>query len=161
MEIDLENKISRIKIGQPEPIEYLKTSIDVNRLKKPPKSWYYLGSEKDIKKTPTPFSPWGKALIAYKDNENIVVQHRHCIHMNTDLMKGKIVNGSISCPMHAWKFNAQGKCTEIPGGNHNDCKMRLPTFPTLLFTNKRLNAEAALLFQHSQHSVISTGMNLN
>ncbi|MBV1920319.1 MAG: Rieske 2Fe-2S domain-containing protein [Pseudomonadales bacterium] len=121
MEIDLEKNIS---------IDNLKNKIDIGKINRPPKAWYYLGPVKSIKTTPTAFSPWGKPLIAYRNEKGIVAQYRHCIHMNTDLVKGTVVNGNITCPMHAWKFDKKGKCTDIPGGNHNECKLRLPSFPT-------------------------------
>lgn len=123
-------------------LQHLKQSISVDRLNKPPAAWFYVGPESAISDTPTPIAPWGKPLMVYRAGEDIIVQSRHCVHMNTDLTKARLQQEKISCPMHGWKFDAQGKVAEIPGGDAGTCKLHLPTYPVFcvgghVFTHKR------------------------
>ncbi|MDX1693692.1 MAG: Rieske 2Fe-2S domain-containing protein, partial [Ketobacteraceae bacterium] len=113
-----------------EEFDFIKAGIDMDRLRHEPKSWYYAGNIRSFTERPKPISPWGKPLVAYRSKGNIVIQYRHCVHMNTDLVKGKVVNGQLVCPMHAWKFNSDGECTDIPGGDLKQCRLTLPSFHT-------------------------------
>jgi phenylpropionate dioxygenase-like ring-hydroxylating dioxygenase large terminal subunit len=37
-----------------------------------------------------------------------------CIHRGASLGGGKVVEGSIECPYHGWRFGGDGACTRIP-----------------------------------------------
>lgn len=109
-------------------LAHVKTQIDLRKLSRPPSAWYYIGPEKMFGTKPRGVSPWGKPLLIYRVGEKLVVQHRHCVHMNTDLTKGKVVNGRLVCPMHVWKFDDQGNCTDVPGLAGGECHLILPSY---------------------------------
>lgn len=59
----------------------------------------------------------GTRVIVYRDAEGRpVVQSAYCPHVGTDLSLGAIVDGTVRCPYHFWKFATDGRCVEIPGG---------------------------------------------
>ena len=58
---------------------------------------------------------FGLEWLVFRDNKNTVAfVGRYCCHMGADLSRGKIVDGCIECPLHAWKFDSDGVCTGIP-----------------------------------------------
>lgn len=39
----------------------------------------------------------------------------HCIHLGANMaIRGKVVNNCLQCPFHAWSFDGEGKCRDIP-----------------------------------------------
>jgi phenylpropionate dioxygenase-like ring-hydroxylating dioxygenase large terminal subunit len=44
----------------------------------------------------------------------------HCPHMGAHLAEGRVEDEEIRCFFHNWRFDAQGRCTEVP------CLERLP-----------------------------------
>jgi len=46
-----------------------------------------------------------------------VVQSAWCPHLGADLSQGRLIDGSVQCPYHHWRFDAAGACTHIPTGD--------------------------------------------
>ena len=42
------------------------------------------------------------------------ITSRYCCHLGTDLCNGRVVDETIECPMHGWRFATDGKCMHIP-----------------------------------------------
>lgn len=38
-----------------------------------------------------------------------------CPHRHAPLSQGRVQDGELVCPYHGWQFNAQGRCTRVPG----------------------------------------------
>lgn len=59
---------------------------------------------------------FGRELVLFRtESGEAAVLDAYCPHLGAHLGHGGIVQGeSISCPFHAWKFNGEGKCTDIP-----------------------------------------------
>lgn len=114
--------------AQDRALKKLKRAISLTDLEAVPRSWYYLGPVSALGAKPKPFDLWGKPLIAYRDaHGRVVVQSRHCIHMNTDLSQARVTDRGLECPMHGWRFDADG-VAEIPGTS-TVCPRTLPTYP--------------------------------
>lgn len=59
----------------------------------------------------------GTRVIVYRDeNGEPIVQSAYCPHVGADLSCGQIIDGSVRCPYHHWRFGTDGACVEIPGG---------------------------------------------
>lgn len=39
-----------------------------------------------------------------------------CCHVGADLARGKVVGETLQCPLHHWRYDAAGRCVQIPGG---------------------------------------------
>ncbi len=50
---------------------------------------------------------------------------RYCCHLGTDLANGCVIGEDIECPMHGWRFAADGQCTQIPRADSIPQKARL------------------------------------
>jgi 3-ketosteroid 9alpha-monooxygenase subunit A len=59
---------------------------------------------------------FGKDFVVFRsENGTLSVLDAHCSHMGAHLGHGGRVCGqTIECPFHAWKFDTEGKCVEIP-----------------------------------------------
>ena len=64
-----------------------------------------------------------RRLVAFRDEQaNIAVLEARCCHMGTDLGDGQVIDGTIECPFHNWRFDATGACVHIP------CTASIPAF---------------------------------
>lgn len=59
---------------------------------------------------------FGQKLVAFRqDDGQVAVLDAYCPHLGADLgVGGKVVDGCVQCPFHAWRFDRDGKCVEIP-----------------------------------------------
>ena len=57
----------------------------------------------------------GESLVAFRDSSNRVglLDHR-CPHRQASLFYGRNEEGGLRCLYHGWKFDVQGRCTDIP-----------------------------------------------
>jgi 3-ketosteroid 9alpha-monooxygenase subunit A len=59
---------------------------------------------------------FGQDLVAYRTSDGTpVVLDAYCPHLGAHLgVGGAIVDDTIRCPFHAWRFDAGGRCVEVP-----------------------------------------------
>lgn len=74
-----------------------------------------------------------RELVAYRDTSGAAhVVGAHCPHLGAHLGGGRVVEDSIRCPYHAWRFGPDGRCVEIP---YSDARIParacLDTYPTV------------------------------
>lgn len=93
-----------------------------------PQSWYPVGLSKALKPLQhQPIHVFDLDWILFRTaSGKIAMTIRHCCHLGTDLVNGKVVNEAIECPMHGWQFDVSGKCTLIP------CQSTIPNSAKLL-----------------------------
>ena len=57
----------------------------------------------------------GVKLVAYRDDQGQAhVLADTCIHRGGSLGKGWVKDNCVVCPYHGWRFDADGKCVDIP-----------------------------------------------
>jgi 3-ketosteroid 9alpha-monooxygenase subunit A len=63
-----------------------------------------------------PLSYFGKELVLFRtDGGEVALLDAYCPHLGAHLGHGGTVEGeSVSCPFHAWKFDGNGFCTDVP-----------------------------------------------
>ncbi len=63
-----------------------------------------------------PLRYFGKNLVLFRTESGTpIVLDAYCPHMGAHLAYGGKVKGDeIECPFHAWRFDGQGTCTDIP-----------------------------------------------
>ncbi len=58
---------------------------------------------------------FGTRVIIYRGADGKpVVQSAYCPHLGADLAAGTLVDGKVRCAYHHWKFDADGRCVDIP-----------------------------------------------
>src|SRR5690606_16518469 len=55
-----------------------------------------------------------------------------CPHRNVPLSAGRVVEGSLQCGYHGWRFDGAGRCCAVPGlpGEPDRPSRRVPTHAT-------------------------------
>src|SRR6185436_10435668 len=57
----------------------------------------------------------GEDLVAFRDSSGRVgLLEEHCPHRRTSLFLGRNEGGGLRCVYHGWKFDADGRCMDMP-----------------------------------------------
>ncbi len=56
----------------------------------------------------------GEELVIWRHAGRVQVWKDLCIHRGSRLSKGWIVDGTIACPYHGWRYDCDAKCVLIP-----------------------------------------------
>ncbi len=82
-----------------------------------PRGWFLVATSDEL---PTgkvlPMEYFGKQLVAFRgESGEVKILDAFCPHLGAHLGHGGLVKGdTIECPFHAWKFDGEGQCVEIP-----------------------------------------------
>lgn len=76
----------------------------------------------------------GEPVVFFRDTQGAAKAIRDiCPHRGIPLSYGRMVNDTIECPYHGWKFDGSGTCTEIPslcpGQDLNPNKIKVRSYP--------------------------------
>ena len=77
--------------------------------------WHAVARTCDLKRKPMRVMFEGKGIVLYRHAGGLSALHDQCPHRLVELSKGRIVNGTIECPYHGWRFDPAGTCVDIPG----------------------------------------------
>lgn len=56
----------------------------------------------------------GNEIVLWRSNGTIVALQDHCSHRGTRISAGEIIDNTIVCPFHGWRYNTSGLCVLIP-----------------------------------------------
>ena len=78
--------------------------------------WYPVVRAEDLGKTPQKVRILAHDFVVFRDQTGkVAVLSDTCVHRGASLSAGKCKDdGTVQCPYHGWRFNAQGVCTRIP-----------------------------------------------
>lgn len=82
-----------------------------------PRGWFVVAlSEELTAERPTPMRYFGRELVGFRTSAGEpVVLDAYCPHLGAHLGHGgTIVDDCIRCPFHAWRFDREGRCVEVP-----------------------------------------------
>jgi phenylpropionate dioxygenase-like ring-hydroxylating dioxygenase large terminal subunit len=87
-----------------------------NNAEKIIEGWYWAIPSRWLRhKRARAFNFFGRELVLYRSEAGRVhALDAYCPHMGAHLAEGKVEGEAIRCLFHYWKFNSQGRCTEIP-----------------------------------------------
>lgn len=99
-----------------------------------PNSWYLVAYSDELEQgmiRPLPYL--GRNMIAIRDAAGAVsALDGYCPHMGANLAVGATCeNGTIRCPFHGWRYDASGRCIEIPYANRIPQGAALGRYPVL------------------------------
>jgi phenylpropionate dioxygenase-like ring-hydroxylating dioxygenase large terminal subunit len=78
--------------------------------------WYPVAHSAEVSTTPLQVGAGGRAYVVVRltpDGEVTAVSAR-CPHRLVPMAAARVVDGRLQCPYHGWRFNAEGRCVEIP-----------------------------------------------
>ena len=107
-------------------------SNDVRTLGINPHHWYVVARSDEIEAKPVRRIVWDQAIVLYRDrNGDIQALEDRCPHRQVRLSEGEVVDGTLECIYHGWRFNAAGRCTHVPylAANQKLPTCRLRTYP--------------------------------
>ena len=77
--------------------------------------WYACDFSSEITKKPKQIAMLKQRFVLYRDSQGqIVALEDQCPHRGAALSLGWVEDSCIRCPYHGWKFQADGKCVDIP-----------------------------------------------
>jgi 3-ketosteroid 9alpha-monooxygenase subunit A len=82
-----------------------------------PHGWYAVDYTDELKAGDVkPLHYFGQDMVLFRtESGEAALLKAFCPHLGAHLGYGGAVEGeSISCPFHAWKFNGNGYCTDVP-----------------------------------------------
>jgi phenylpropionate dioxygenase-like ring-hydroxylating dioxygenase large terminal subunit len=82
-----------------------------------PNGWFQVATSAEL--TPAavlPLKYFGRDLVLFRTEAGVpALLDAHCPHLGAHLGHGGTVHGDcIRCPFHAWKFDGDGTCREVP-----------------------------------------------
>jgi phenylpropionate dioxygenase-like ring-hydroxylating dioxygenase large terminal subunit len=84
--------------------------------------------------TPLRVTMLGEDLVAFRDSHGRVgLVEPRCAHRGADLFYGRNEEGGLRCIYHGWKFDASGRCVEMPNvppGTAYHGKLGIKAYPT-------------------------------
>jgi phenylpropionate dioxygenase-like ring-hydroxylating dioxygenase large terminal subunit len=97
-----------------------------------PASWYLFGESRELAGGPTSREILGRRLVAFRTASGApTVMEGRCAHLGTDLGAGRVVEETLECPFHNWRYGTDGRCVHIPACAEIPAFARLRTYPTV------------------------------
>jgi phenylpropionate dioxygenase-like ring-hydroxylating dioxygenase large terminal subunit len=80
-----------------------------------PNRWYPILESTALRRKPVALQRFSRPLVAWRDADaNARVFPAHCPHRRAHLAQGRIVDGTLACPWHAFRFDGSGRCVAAP-----------------------------------------------
>lgn len=77
--------------------------------------WYIAAESAEVVERPLAVAPLGEPIVLFrKDDGQVAALQDRCSHRNMALSRGKVSSGCITCCYHGWRFDAAGRCVQIP-----------------------------------------------
>lgn len=78
--------------------------------------WYIAAESHELKKNkPLARTLMNEWVVLFRDeNGKPAAMLDKCLHRSAQLSKGSVVNGSLQCPYHGWRYNGAGEVNFIP-----------------------------------------------
>lgn len=81
--------------------------------------WHPVLALEDLGERPVAVTLLEQPLVVVRLDGEVVALRDLCIHRGTPLSLGSVDEGRLVCAYHGWRYDAQGRCTDIPA-RHGD-----------------------------------------
>ena len=82
----------------------------------PTAGWFPVARSTEVGTTPVPVGAGGAAwvVVRLRPDAEVSAFPARCPHRLVPLAAGTVVDGTLQCPYHGWRFGADGRCAEVP-----------------------------------------------
>jgi len=93
-------------------------------------SWYVAAWDREVTRVLLARTLVGEPIVLYRKEDGAAVAlEDRCCHRHLPLSMGKLEGDALRCGYHGLKFDASGKCVEIPGQETIPPQARVRAFP--------------------------------
>lgn len=91
-------------------------TVDLRRIGSHPDHWYPVAWSWEVKRGKTFASRFAgePIVLARPENGEIFALEDRCAHRQVPLSKGVVKDCSIRCCYHGWRYDASGRCVDVP-----------------------------------------------
>lgn len=90
--------------------------------------WQAVARSRDITHRPLRVMLDGAPVVLFRTSEGLSALVDRCPHRLVALSGGRVVGDALQCPYHGWRFDAAGRCVEMPGHVGDIPRCRVPGF---------------------------------
>ncbi|MGY1774254.1 Rieske 2Fe-2S domain-containing protein [Geodermatophilus sp. SYSU D00804] len=78
--------------------------------------WFPVARATEVGTTPVPVGAGGRAyvVVRLRPGGEVSAFPARCPHRLVPLAAGAVVGGRLQCPYHGWRFDADGRCVDVP-----------------------------------------------
>lgn len=76
--------------------------------------WHPVAYASELGDAPLAVTLLGENLVLARLNGKVAALDSRCPHKGTSLALGQVVDGTIECPYHGWRYDDGGKCVRVP-----------------------------------------------
>ena len=92
--------------------------------------WHVVAFSKDVAEgTLLAAELLGEELVIWRHAGRVQVWKDLCIHRGAQLSKGWVVEGTLVCPYHGWRYDCDAKCVLIPAQPETPPPLKARAFP--------------------------------
>ena len=97
-----------------------------------PASWYLFCESHSLANGPFSREILGRRLVAFRTaSGRLTVMDGRCAHLGTDLGAGRVIDETLECPFHNWRYGSDGRCVRIPASADIPDFARQRTYPAI------------------------------
>ncbi|MCM3453980.1 aromatic ring-hydroxylating dioxygenase subunit alpha [Heyndrickxia oleronia] len=85
--------------------------------------WHPVCKAEELLDDPKQVFVLGERVVIFRNEKGVHAFKDLCIHRGAALSLGKVKDGNLVCPYHAWEYNSEGTCVKIPA---LPCKRPIP-----------------------------------
>ncbi|MDY0394625.1 Rieske 2Fe-2S domain-containing protein [Virgibacillus halophilus] len=76
--------------------------------------WHPVCKAEELQGEPKQVFVLGERVVIFRNGKGVHAFKDLCVHRGAALSLGKVRNGHIVCPYHAWEYDSDGTCVKIP-----------------------------------------------
>ena len=97
-----------------------------------PTGWFMFCSSQALRRGPVGKQAFGRKLVAFRTQRGEVgVMTARCAHLGADLSGGCVVEDTLQCPFHHWRYAANGRCVGSLAGDQGPASAQQVALPAV------------------------------
>jgi phenylpropionate dioxygenase-like ring-hydroxylating dioxygenase large terminal subunit len=102
----------------------------MNGARTPREHWYIAARSRELGGKPLAATLLGEPVVLFRTaGGRPAALADRCAHRNLALSRGRVVEGSLECAYHGWRYGGSGACTLIPSLSEVPGRIGVPAYP--------------------------------